>query len=142
MAAAPRNGGVGGRLHDAHQARDRHPDRRAPQPSLHRKGHREPAIFVGWRFELGLGVGWDAHEYEVAGVPLRQRGGRTDEILQIFERLWTGEPVTHHGRYYHFEDVFSAPPLPRKPFVWLAGGSNIKTDLSPDPEVMAPTVLE
>ncbi len=41
----------------------------------------------GGRFELGLGVGWDAHEYEVAGVPLRQRGDRTDEILQIFERL-------------------------------------------------------
>jgi probable F420-dependent oxidoreductase len=96
----------------------------------------------GGRFELGIGVGWDAHEYEVAGVPLRQRGGRTDEILDILERLWTGEPVTHHGRYYHFNDVVIDPPLPRKPFLWLAGGSKIKTGLSPDPEVMAPTVLE
>ena len=96
----------------------------------------------GGRFELGIGVGWDAHEYEVAGVPLRQRGGRTDEILEIFERLWTGEPVTHHGRYYRFDDVAIDPPLPKKPFLWVAGGSKIKTDLSPDPEVMAPTVLE
>jgi len=96
----------------------------------------------GGRFELGIGVGWDAHEYEVAGVPLRQRGGRTDEILEIFARLWTGEPVTHHGRYYRFDDVVIDPPLPQKPFLWLAGGSKIKTDLSPDPEVMAPTVLE
>ncbi len=72
----------------------------------------------GGRFELGIGVGWDAHEYEVAGVPLRQRGGRTDEILEIFERLWTGEPVTHHGRYYHFEDVVIDPPLAKKPFLW------------------------
>jgi len=96
----------------------------------------------GGRFELGVGVGWDAHEYDVAGVPLRQRGGRTDEILEIFERLWTGEPVTHHGRYYHFEDVVIDPPLPKKPFLWVAGGSKIKSDLSPDPEVMAPTVLE
>jgi len=96
----------------------------------------------GGRFELGIGVGWDAHEYEVAGVPLRQRGGRTDEMLGIFERLWTGEPVTHHGRYYRFDDVVIDPPLPMKPFLWVAGGSKIKTDLSPDPEVMAPTVLE
>jgi probable F420-dependent oxidoreductase len=96
----------------------------------------------GGRFELGIGVGWDAHEYEVAGVPLRQRGGRTDEILEIFERLWTGEPVTYHGRYYHFDDVVIDPPLPKKPFLWVAGGSKIKTDLSPDPEIMAPTVLE
>src|SRR5947199_314875 len=96
----------------------------------------------GGRFELGIGVGWDAHEYEVAGVPLRQRGGSTDEILEIFERLWTGEPMTHHGRYYHFDDVVIDPPLPQKPFLWVAGGSKIKTDMSPDPETMAPTVLE
>jgi alkanesulfonate monooxygenase SsuD/methylene tetrahydromethanopterin reductase-like flavin-dependent oxidoreductase (luciferase family) len=32
--------------------------------------------------------------------------------------------------------------VPRKPFLWLAGGSKMKTDLSPDPEVMAATVLE
>jgi alkanesulfonate monooxygenase SsuD/methylene tetrahydromethanopterin reductase-like flavin-dependent oxidoreductase (luciferase family) len=88
----------------------------------------------GGRFELGLGVGWDAHEYEVAGVPLRQRGGRTDEILEIFGRLWTGEAVTHRGRYYSFDDVVIDPPLPKKPFLWLAGGSKTKTDLSPDPE--------
>src|SRR5260370_32708120 len=35
----------------------------------------------GRRFELGLGVGWDANEYEVAGVPLRQRRGRSGAIL-------------------------------------------------------------
>ena len=96
----------------------------------------------GGRFELGIGVGWDAHEYEVAGVPLRERGRRTDEILGIFERLWTGEPVTHHGRYYQFDDVVIDPPLSRKPPLWLAGGSKIVTELSPDPENMAPTVLE
>jgi probable F420-dependent oxidoreductase len=96
----------------------------------------------GGRFELGIGVGWDAHEYAVAGVPLRERGRRTDEILGIFERLWTGETVTHHGRYYHFDDVAIDPPLPKKPPLWLAGGSKMKTDLSPDPENMAPTVLE
>ena len=59
----------------------------------------------GGRFELGVGAGWDAHEFQVAGVPLKQRGGRTDEILDIFVRLWTGEPVTHHGKYYSFDDV-------------------------------------
>jgi probable F420-dependent oxidoreductase len=96
----------------------------------------------GGRFELGVGVGWDAHEYEVAGLPLRERGRRTDEILEILERLWTGQPVTHHGRYYHFDDVVVDPPLPKKPRLWVAGGSKIVTELSPDPENMALTVLE
>ena len=96
----------------------------------------------GGRFELGVGVGWDAHEYAVAGVPLKERGRRTDEILEILDKLWTGQPVTHHGRYYHFDDVVIDPPLPEKPPLWVAGGSKIATELSPDPENMARTVLE
>jgi probable F420-dependent oxidoreductase len=96
----------------------------------------------GGRFELGVGVGWDAQEFQVAGVPLKERGRRTDEMLGIFEELWSGRPVTHHGRYYGFDDVQIDPPLPQKPFLWVAGGSKIKTEMSPDPETMAPTVLE
>lgn len=96
----------------------------------------------GGRFELGVGAGWDRHEFEVAGVPLKQRGGRTDEILDIFDRLWTGEPITHRGRYYSFQDVAIDPPLRSKPPLWVAGGAKAKTSLSPDPETIAPTVLE
>ncbi len=96
----------------------------------------------GGRFELGVGAGWDAHEFAVAGVPLKQRGGRTDEILDIFAKLWTGEPVTHHGKYYDFDDVMIEPRLPEPPFLWVAGGAKAKTSLSPDPETIAPSVLE
>lgn len=99
-------------------------------------------FLAGGRFELGIGVGWDAHEFEVAGVPLKERGRRTDEMLAIFDELWTGRPVTHRGRYYSFDEVQIDPPLPEKPFLWVAGGSKIKTDLSPDPETMASSVLE
>src|SRR5260370_29358207 len=37
-------------------------------------------FLAGGRFQLVLGVGWDAHEYEVAGGPLRPRGCRTDRV--------------------------------------------------------------
>ena len=99
-------------------------------------------MLSGGRYELGVGVGWDAREFAVAGVKLGERGGRTDEILDIFAKLWTGEEVTHHGRYYNFERVAIDPPLPTKPRLWVAGGSKIKTGLSPDPETIAPTVLD
>src|SRR5205814_1164043 len=92
----------------------------------------------GGRFELGIGVGWDAQEFAVAGVPLKERGRRTDEMLGIFDELWSGRPVTHHGRYYQFDDVQIDPPLPQRPKLWVAGGSKIKTEMSPDPETMAP----
>jgi probable F420-dependent oxidoreductase len=99
-------------------------------------------MLSGGRFELGVGVGWDAREFAVAGVKLSERGGRTDEILDIFAKLWTGDEITHRGRYYDFERVVIDPPLPTRPKLWVAGGSKIKTDLSPDPETIAPTVLE
>jgi probable F420-dependent oxidoreductase len=99
-------------------------------------------MLSGGRYELGVGVGWDEREFEVAGVKLSQRGGRTDEILDIFAKLWTGDEVTHQGRYYQFERVTIDPPLPTRPRLWVAGGSKIKTEMSPDPETIAPTVLE
>jgi len=96
----------------------------------------------GGRFELGVGPGWDQHEFDVAGVKLQQRGGRTDEILDIFDRLWTGEAVTHRGKYYSFDDVTIDPPLRERPKLWVGGGAKLKTALSPDPETIAPAVLE
>jgi len=96
----------------------------------------------GGRFELGIGVGWDAAEFQVAGVPLPERGARTDEILDLWAKLWTGKEVSHKGRYYEFRPVTIDPPLPRPPRLWMAGGAKIKTSLSPDPAVIAPSVLE
>src|SRR5581483_863983 len=52
--------------------------------------------------------------FAVAGVRLAERGGRTDEILEIFRKLWTGEETTHAGRYYRFERVtIDLPPRRR-----------------------------
>ncbi|MBI3825928.1 MAG: TIGR03619 family F420-dependent LLM class oxidoreductase [Candidatus Rokubacteria bacterium] len=99
-------------------------------------------VLSGGRFELGVGAGWDAHEFDVAGVPLKERGARTDEILDVFAKLWTGRETTHRGRYYAFESVTIDPPLRTPPRLWVAGGGKLKTSLSPDPETIAPSVLE
>ncbi len=93
------------------------------------------------RYILGLGVGWDKHEFESCGVKLSERGGRTDETIAILRRLLSEALVSHDGRYYHFEDVTIDPRPPQMPKLWVAGGSKIKTALSPDPERIAPGVL-
>ncbi|MGH2372085.1 MAG: LLM class flavin-dependent oxidoreductase, partial [bacterium] len=36
---------------------------------------------------------------------MEQRAGRMVEGIKILRALWTGKPVTHHGRYYQFDDV-------------------------------------
>ncbi len=74
------------------------------------------------RFVLGVGVGGeDRHEFEVCGVDPASRGARTDESLGVLRQLLDGNPVTHDGFFYSFDDALILPaPEPRVPF--LIGG--------------------
>jgi probable F420-dependent oxidoreductase len=75
----------------------------------------------GGRVTLGVGVGGEyPSEFEACGVPLAERGARTDEAIPLLRSLWSGEPVSHHGRFLDFDDVRIHPaPLqgPRLPIV-------------------------
>ena len=93
------------------------------------------------RYLLGIGAGWDAHEFEVSGIRLSERGGRTDEVLEILRRLLTERDVSYHGRYYAFERVSIDPLPPSFPELWVAGGSKLVTSLSPDQPQIVPSVL-
>ncbi|MBN9622729.1 MAG: TIGR03619 family F420-dependent LLM class oxidoreductase, partial [Actinobacteria bacterium] len=52
------------------------------------------------RLELGLGTSWMRDEYEVAGVPWEERGARLDEMLDVFDKLWSDTEVEHRGRFW------------------------------------------
>ncbi len=68
------------------------------------------------RLALGVGVGGEfPEEFEAAGVPLRERGARVDETLQVLPDLLTGNPVEHDGatlrlRIPALEPAMAAPP--------------------------------
>ncbi|MCA8926979.1 MAG: LLM class flavin-dependent oxidoreductase [Alphaproteobacteria bacterium] len=76
------------------------------------------------RFIFGLGIGGEfPKEYEVAGVPIHERGPRLGESMQAMRALWSGQPGTFKGQYYRFEDVLMTPP-PRQaggPPLWVGG---------------------
>jgi alkanesulfonate monooxygenase SsuD/methylene tetrahydromethanopterin reductase-like flavin-dependent oxidoreductase (luciferase family) len=60
----------------------------------------------GGRVTVGVGVGGEfPDEFEAVGVPLRERGARTDEAMAVLRALWSGEPVTHHGRFVDLDGV-------------------------------------
>src|SRR5206468_11216593 len=92
------------------------------------------------RFVLGVGPGWDQKEFETLGMKLGERGRRTDEIIAALRLLLTERDVSFDGRYYRFQHV-TIDPLPGLSELWVGGGSNIKTALSPDQTYLAPTVL-
>jgi alkanesulfonate monooxygenase SsuD/methylene tetrahydromethanopterin reductase-like flavin-dependent oxidoreductase (luciferase family) len=60
----------------------------------------------GGRVTVGVGVGGEfPHEFTAVGVPVGERGARTDEAMVVLRALWRGGPVTHHGRFFHLDDV-------------------------------------
>ena len=76
----------------------------------------------GGRFVLGVGPGWDQHEFETLGMKLSERGRRTDEIIAALRRLLTERDVSFDGRYYRFQHVTIEPLLPRFPSSGSAAG--------------------
>jgi len=75
-------------------------------------------------FIFGIGVGGEfPAEYEACGVPVKERGGRTNESIEIMRRLWTGEPVEHRGKYFSFGKItmLPKPATPGGPPIWIGG---------------------
>lgn len=73
----------------------------------------------GGRFGLNLVTGQYFDEYAQMGVvPDGYAEARYDyaqEWLDLVKALWTGEPVTHAGRYFHLDDARSSPVPRQKP---------------------------
>ena len=92
------------------------------------------------RFILGVATGWDEKEFAVMDVPLKERGKRTDEGLEIVFRLLTEEDVTFEGGFFRFEGVAIHPRVDPPP-LWVAGGSLGHAPETPDKPYIAPAVL-
>lgn len=78
------------------------------------------------RFVFGVGVGGEFPlEYEVCGVPVKERGVRLGEAIQVLKKLWTGKTVSHAGAFYPFPEVQMLPTPHRAggPPIWCGGRS-------------------
>src|SRR5271155_1696373 len=76
------------------------------------------------RYHFGVGIGGEfPKEFEACGVPVNQRGSRTNEALEVIKKLWTEKNVTFEGRYTKFTGVTLAPAPVQKPHppIWVAG---------------------
>ncbi len=77
------------------------------------------------RFIFGVGVGGEfPREYAACDVPHNERGARLAEGVQVVRKFFSGEPVSHQGKFYGpFEDIPMLPG-PRQaggPPIWFAG---------------------
>ena len=82
----------------------------------------------GGRLDLGIGISGQRGtqvEFDALGISVRTRGRRTDEMLDVMKRLWTEEHVSHHDRFFDFDDVTLLPQPVQKPYppIWVSGRS-------------------
>ena len=83
----------------------------------------------GGRLDFGIGISGQRDtvvEFEALEIPVNTRGRRTDEMLNVMKRLWTEEHVSHHGRFFNFDDITLLPQPAQQPYppVWVAGRSD------------------
>jgi probable F420-dependent oxidoreductase len=60
----------------------------------------------GGRITLGIGVGGEyPQEFRACGIPVAERGRRTDEMIPLLRRMWQAEEFSHPGPFYPMQQV-------------------------------------
>lgn len=90
-------------------------------PFLAAKQVATAAALSNDRVALGVGVGWCEEEFALAGQAFRTRGKRTDEMIEVLRKLWSGDYVEHHGKHIEFGRVRMLPK-PGAPVPIYGGG--------------------
>src|SRR5579863_5293520 len=83
-------------------------------------------LMSGGRLEFGVGKGYRHSEFVSFCIPMAEAEERFDEGLGLVLKSWTSEErFSHHGKYWHFENIVVEPPTAQKPHppVWMAAGN-------------------
>lgn len=95
------------------------------QTALVAKQAAEVDLLSGGRLRLGIGIGWNAVEYEALGEDFGNRGKRSEEQILLMRRLWTERSVTLAGRYHRITGAGLAPLPTQRPIpVWIGSASD------------------
>jgi probable F420-dependent oxidoreductase len=96
------------------------------QTALVAKQAAEVDLLTRGRFRLGVGLGWNAVEYEALGTTFSNRGRRIEEQVELMRRLWTEQTVTYDGTYEHVTGAGLAPTPVQRPIpIWFGGQSEL-----------------
>lgn len=84
------------------------------QPVVLAKAAASLDVLSKGRLLLGVGAGYLEPELRAVGVPMSERGSRTDEYIDAMRALWNEPRPAYHGRHVDFENV-DAHPRPVRP---------------------------
>ncbi len=94
------------------------------QTVLAAKQAAEVDLLTAGRFRFGVGLGWNAVEYEALGKDFSNRGRRLEEQIPLLRHLWTEPTVTFEGTYERVIGAGLAPlPVQRPIPIWIGAQS-------------------
>ncbi len=94
------------------------------QTALVAKQAAEVDLLTRGKFRFGIGVGWNAVEYEALGKSFTDRGKREEEQMALLRALWTDRSVTFDGEHETVTGAGIAPMPVQQPIpIWLGGSS-------------------
>lgn len=95
------------------------------QTVLAAKQAAEVDVLTGGHFRFGIGLGWNAVEYEALGESFTNRGKRSEEQVEVMRKLWTERSVTFNGKYHTVTGAGLAPLPTQRPIpVWFGAASD------------------
>jgi len=77
----------------------------------------------GGRMRLGVGVGWQAAEYEALGEDFSTRGRRMDETIAYLRHCWGDERIQQRGARFLADEIAMEPKPPQGGAlpIWVGG---------------------
>jgi probable F420-dependent oxidoreductase len=72
-------------------------------------------VLSGGRLVVGVGAVWMEPEFAALGVPIAERGSRTNETIDVLKALWTDDEPSYNGRHFQFSNIKSVPQPVQKP---------------------------
>ena len=82
-------------------------------------------LLSGGRLEFGVGKGYRDNEFRGFCIPMAEAEERFEESLGLILKAWTcDQRFSHHGKFWHFENIVVEPPTRQKPHppIWMAAG--------------------
>jgi alkanesulfonate monooxygenase SsuD/methylene tetrahydromethanopterin reductase-like flavin-dependent oxidoreductase (luciferase family) len=73
-------------------------------------------LLSGGRVDFAAGRGYDRREYEPFRVSVADNQSILEEGVEVVRKLWASDdPISHHGRHYHFDSVATTPRPVQRP---------------------------
>jgi probable F420-dependent oxidoreductase len=90
------------------------------QTALVAKQAAEVDVLTNGRLRLGVGIGWNAVEFEALNESFKNRGRRVEEQVALLRELWTADLADFDGKYHTVRRAGINPlPVQRPIPLWM-----------------------